>query len=130
VERIIGITSAFLIVGVYFTIRGFLRYWKLQVQQEGDENDWQHHGQSGRKLSSDYFQSIQETRVGTNTIKSDIIQNRDVLIQRCSILSPGNARGAMMPASSSSEQASILRGQVVMQKVKPRMMTAVSGVII
>ncbi len=119
---IIGIIGAFFIVGVYFTIRGFLRYRKLQGQQEDvDEADWQHHGQMGRKFSTEYFQSIQETRGGMNTINSDVIQNRDMLIQRCGILSPGNARGAMMPASSSSEHASILREHVVMQKVNPRM---------
>ena len=112
---IIGIIGAFFIVGIYFTIRGFLRYRSLQNQEESVH---QHYGQMGRKISMDYSLEMHETGEVDSGINS-----RD-LIQRCGIAGPGNALGAMVPVHASAHlDTTQLREQMVMQKINPRFST-------
>ena len=115
---IIGIIGAFFIVGIYFTIRGFLRYRSLQKQEESVN---QHYGQMCRKISMDYLLGMHET--GEVVRIDGDITNRD-FIQRCGIGGPGNTLGAMVPVHASAHlDMTQLREQMVMQKINPRFST-------
>lgn len=127
---VIGIISAFFVVGILFTIRGFYRFRISQRDGgEGDlESNVQHTGELGRRLSAQFIYDLtktSQTKVDTSQ-KMCSKSYRDSLANRTAIVNSKSCTRAMIP------EGTCLTGDIytqnLLRKMNPRVVREDDGV--
>ena len=122
---VIGIISAFFVVGILFTIRGFYRY-RISQRDRGDadlESNVQHAGALGRRLSAQFIYDLSKTSQTEAETSQKMCSKsyRDSLANRTAIVNSQSCTRAMIPKGTCL--TSDIYKQNLLRKINPRVVS-------